>query len=212
MICLLNLNDSTWTGWRHLALGLFMVMAVSDALDGFIARRLSEETPLGRFLDPVADKLLIASAVVLLAIDSTAVPGFELPSWVPVVALGKDLLTVIGFGLVYAVTGEFFIQPRVWGKSCTLVQLLMIAFCLLAPDLPLVLQQPWPILYWLASGLAIVAFLDYLRIGNRFAAGYVRRAAPRRAGTEQIRDSGRDRLESRSPMEGPYHNNEVNNP
>ncbi len=198
VICLLNLNDSAWSGWRHLALGLFTVMGVSDALDGFLARRLSEETALGRFLDPVADKLLIASAVVLLAINSTAVPGFELPSWVPVVALGKDVLTVIGFGLVYAITGEFFIQPRILGKSCTLVQLLMIAFCLLAPDLPPVLQRPWPILYWLASGLAIVAFVDYLRSGNRFAAGHVRQTASGRSGIEQIDASDGERPENRS--------------
>ena len=169
VICLLNINIG-WSGWRHLALGLFTVMALSDALDGFLARRLKEETPLGRFLDPVADKLLITSAIVLLAVEATAVPGFKLPSWVPVIAVGKEVLTLIGFGLVYVVTGEFFVRPRVFGKACSLVQLLMIAFCLLAPDLPPILQRPWGALYWLASGLAIVAVVDYLRIGNRFAA------------------------------------------
>ena len=142
VICLLNINIG-WSGWRHLALGLFTVMALSDALDGFLARRLKEETPLGRFLDPVADKLLITSAIVLLAVEATAVPGFKLPSWVPVIAVGKEVLTLIGFGLVYVVTGEFFVRPRVFGKACSLVQLLMIAFCLLAPDLPPVLQRPW---------------------------------------------------------------------
>ncbi len=195
VICLLNLNDTTWTGWRHLALGLFMVLAFSDALDGFLARRLREETPLGRFLDPVADKLLIACAVVLLAIDSTAVENFRPPSWVPVIAVGKDVLTVIGFGLVYATTGEFFVQPRIWGKSCTLVQFGMIAFCLLAPDLPAVVQRLWPGLYWLASGLAIIALVDYLRIGNRFAAGHVGQAFE---SVEQAPRAGEDRLESQS--------------
>jgi CDP-diacylglycerol--glycerol-3-phosphate 3-phosphatidyltransferase len=170
VICLLNLNSPVWRGWRAVALGLFFLMTVSDALDGFLARRLREETPLGRFLDPVADKLLIACAVVLLAIDATAVPNFRLPSWVPVIALGKDVLTVIGFGLVYATTGEFLVQPRIWGKGCTLVQLLMIAFSLLAPDLPPTLQRVWPGLYWLASGMAIIALVDYVRMGNRFAA------------------------------------------
>ena len=171
VICLLNLN-SGWSGWRHLALGLFVATALSDVLDGFLARRLKDETPLGRFLDPLADKLLVTCAVIVLAIDGTAVEGFRLPSWVPVIAIGKDLLTVLGFGLVYATTGQFFIQPRVLGKACTLVQLVMIAFCLLAPDLAPILQHPWPVLYWLASGLAIVAVADYLRIGNRFAAEY----------------------------------------
>jgi len=169
VICMLNLNTG-WIAWRRIALGVFCLMAVSDALDGFLARRLGEETPLGRFLDPVADKLLVACAFVLLAVESTAVEDFRLPSWVVVIAIGKEVLTVIGFGLVYATTREFFIEPRIFGKACTLVQLVMIAFVLVAPDLPAELAGVLPALWWLASALAIVATVDYLRIGNRFAA------------------------------------------
>lgn len=176
VICLLNLN-SGWPHWRHVALGLVAVMALSDALDGFLARILKEETALGRFLDPVADKLLIASAVVLLAVESSGVPGFILPSWVPVIALGKDIIVLIGFCLIYATTGQFLIEPRIWGKTCTLVQLTMIIYCLLAPDLAPVLQQGWLYAYWVASGLAIVAVTDYVRIGNRFAAAHIRKDA-----------------------------------
>jgi CDP-diacylglycerol--glycerol-3-phosphate 3-phosphatidyltransferase len=169
-ICLLNLNAPGWTGWRHLALAIFVLMAISDALDGFLARTLHEETPLGRFLDPVGDKLLITCSVVLLAMDASSVPGFILPSWVAVIAIGKDVLTVVGFGIIYASTGQFFIQPRIWGKSCTAMQLAMIGFCLLAPNLPEIAQQIWPPLCWTASGLAVVALIDYIGVGNRFAA------------------------------------------
>jgi cardiolipin synthase len=169
VICLLKLNADSGL-WRHVSLGMFAVMAVSDALDGFLARRLRQETPLGQFLDPVADKLLIVCAVILLAGESTAVAGFKLPDWVAVIAVGKDVLLVIGFGLVRATTGEFFIRPRVCGKMCTLVQLAMIAFVLLAPDLPPSLVRGLPWVWWLASGLAIVATVDYLRVGNRYAA------------------------------------------
>ena len=167
VICLLNLN-APWSGWQYLALALFVIMGVSDALDGFLARRLGESTPLGRFLDPVGDKLLVTSAVLLLSIDATAVPGFRLPSWVPVIAIGKDVLTVIGFLVVFAATGQFFIQPRIWGKACTVIQLLMIGFGLAAPDMPVWLHRLWPMLWWLASAAAVVAFVDYARLGNRF--------------------------------------------
>ncbi len=172
VICLLNLNGD-WPHWRHVAMIIFIVMAITDGLDGYLARRLCEETPLGRFLDPVADKLLISCTVIFLAVESTAVQGFVFPSWVPVIAIGKDILTVIGFGLIYATTSQYLIEPRIWGKVCTAVQLGLIAYCLLAPDIAGFLPQAHTIftgLYWVASGLAIVAMMDYIHIGNRFVA------------------------------------------
>ncbi len=190
VICLLNLNGG-WAGWRHLALAVFALMAVSDAIDGFLARLLKEETPLGRFLDPVADKLLVACAVILLAIEATAVPHFRLPSWVPVIALGKDVLTLIGFGMVYATTGEFLVKPRIWGKACTTVQLLLVAYVLLAPDLPVDsrwLQLVFRFFFLLASGLAIVALIDYVRIGNRFAKEAVSCQSPVASGDPPAKD------------------------
>jgi len=169
VICLLNLNEP-WPGWRYVALILFVLMGLSDALDGYLARRWKESTALGRFLDPVGDKLLVTASMILLALDATAVHGFRLPNWVPVIAIGKDVLTVIGFLLVYAVTGKFFIQPRFWGKACTLIQLVMIGYSLAAPDLGSWAKTPWPVLYGVASAAAVVAFIDYVRVGNRFAA------------------------------------------
>ena len=91
---------------------------------------------------------------------------------IPVIAIGKDVFTTIGFALVYATTGQFFVQPRIWGKACTMVQLILVAFCLLAPDLPFAATGIWQGLYWMASALAILAVADYLRIGNRFAAAH----------------------------------------
>jgi CDP-diacylglycerol--glycerol-3-phosphate 3-phosphatidyltransferase len=171
VICMLNLN-SGWAQWRHLALALLLLLALSDVLDGSLARRLKEETPLGRFLDPIADKLLITCAVVLLALQKTSVPGFQLPSWVPVITIGKDVATILGFTLIYLVTGQFFVKPRIWGKACTTVQLVMMAYTLLAPDLPAATRPVWHLLYAAAGVLAVIAWVDYLRIGNRFAADY----------------------------------------
>jgi CDP-diacylglycerol--glycerol-3-phosphate 3-phosphatidyltransferase len=168
VICLLNLN-SGWPYWRHLALATFVLMAFSDILDGYLARRMGAETPIGGFLDPVADKLLVTSAVILLAIEQTAVPGYRLPSWVPVIAIGKDLLIVIGFLLLYAATGEFQLQPRRLGKTCTTVQLLLVAYVLVAPSLPAGPAWLLTALSAVASLIAVVTLADYIRAGNRFA-------------------------------------------
>lgn len=165
--------NTGWTGWRYLALAALALMAVSDALDGFLARRLNQETPLGRFLDPLADKLLVTSMMILMAVPGTAVPGFELPSWVPVVAIGKDLLTVAGFAMVYLATGEYFIRPRIWGKACTTIQFVMMVIGLAGPDVARVIPawtHVFAASYILASVFAAVALIDYIIIGNRFAA------------------------------------------
>jgi len=167
VICLLNVES--WGIARHAALALFCAVSLTDALDGYLARRLGEETALGRFLDPVADKLLITSCVILLATGQAEAAGVAIPNWVPVIAIGKDLLVTLGFGLVYLTTGRYFIEPRVLGKSCTLLQLLMIAVVLVSPDLPSWLGGVPPLLWWAASGLAVAAAVDYLVIGNRFA-------------------------------------------
>lgn len=168
VLCLLNMEQ--WPGvGRRVALGLFCVIALGDALDGYLARRLGKVTPLGRFLDPLADKLVMTCTIILLAVPATAVPGARLPNWVPVLLIGKDLLVIVGFGLVYATTQQFYVQPRLLGKACTLIQSLMIVAVLVSPDLPVLVRPVLAGIYWAAGGLAVAAAVDYLRQGNQFA-------------------------------------------
>jgi cardiolipin synthase len=169
IICLLNMNAPEWVAARHLALGLFLLIGIADAADGFLARSLKQETAVGKFLDPVADKFLITCTTVLLAVEKTAVPGAVLPNWVPVIAIGKDLVIVIGFALIRATTGRYYTHPRPLGKACTVVQLVMVGLVLVSPDLPAAARRLPMLAWWAASVLAVAATADYLRVGNRFA-------------------------------------------
>ncbi len=177
VILLLNLNEG-WPPARHAALGLYVVMALSDALDGFLARRWHQESALGRFLDPLADKLLTSCSVVILALDSTSVPGARLPSWVPVIALGKDVLTVMGFLVVYLATQQTVIRPRISGKACTMIQSISVAATLTVPDLP---DGGWTLVraMWIvASAVAVAAWLDYMGVGFRFVSEWQAKQSP----------------------------------
>ncbi|HON65587.1 MAG TPA: CDP-alcohol phosphatidyltransferase family protein, partial [Phycisphaerae bacterium] len=121
VIALLNLQDPRWQNVaRWSAVSIFFVMAVTDGLDGYLARRLQQETLAGKFLDPIADKLLILFSVVLLANQGTTVPGVRLPATVAVVAVGKDIIVVVGFFIVYMTTTQILIQPNAFGKATTL--------------------------------------------------------------------------------------------
>lgn len=176
VVCLLNLNEPGWEWLRWLAVVIFGLMAASDALDGYLARRLHDESPLGRFLDPLADKLLITAAVLILGIvglDVKGVPGerLVLPDWAVVAAIGKDVVVCLGFAVVYLSTGRVFIEPRRAGKLCTTVQLLMVLVMLVAVEFPRTSRELMSWVLWSsATGLAVVAALDYVVVGVRYVA------------------------------------------
>ncbi len=171
VVALLNLRDPRWGDTaRHAAVVFFFLMAVTDGLDGYLARRLHQETLAGKFLDPLADKLLILSSVVLLAHNGTHVPGALLPAAVAVAAVGKDLVVVLGFCIIYFTTSRIFIKPSRPGKWCTVVQLAMVIAILISPDLPQSFKLLIKVLWWLATVLALLAAATYFQMGRRFIA------------------------------------------
>ncbi|HSW46275.1 MAG TPA: CDP-alcohol phosphatidyltransferase family protein [Phycisphaerae bacterium] len=167
----LHVQDPIWHGYaRWAALGIFFLMAVSDGLDGYLARRLREESAVGRFLDPLADKLLILTSVILLARRDTCVPDMRLPDVVAIIVIGKDIIIVLGFCLIYLITSRVYIDPRWTGKWCTTLQLSMVISVLLSPDLPRWLTLLPKLLWWVASVLAVVTVINYFQLGRRFVA------------------------------------------
>ena len=176
VICLLSMNDPTigrnvQTILRYAAIAVFLVMAVSDALDGYLARRYKQITQLGTFLDPVADKLLMTSACLLLASERGHVEGFTLPTTVVVAIVGKDILLVLGFAIVYLITSQIHVVPVFLGKVATALQLVMVACVLTAPEFSRVIPH-YPaalsVLWWSAAIVAILATLVYIRNGSRY--------------------------------------------
>ncbi len=179
VMCLMRMQDADLAPWpRYLALAIFGLMAISDGLDGYLARRLEQRTQLGAFLDPMADKILITCAMIMLGYPGTAVPGKKIPPEVVVAAIGKDFIVVVGFMVVFFLTGKALVRTRLSGKACTAAQLLTVLSVLLWPNMPDWLNRMPDMLWWLATGLAVVATLDYVRVGGQFlnSQGAVRQA------------------------------------
>ncbi len=157
---------------RYAALGIFLLMALSDVLDGVLARRLRARTRLGAILDPLADKLMIISAAVLLSLPEYAPPGGRLPDWVVVAIVGKDLWVIVGFVVVYLVTDRFRIRPSFLGKACTVGQVIMVVSVLLAPEMNQVLAGlgSWmaSVAGWAVAALCVLAIISYTRMGLSF--------------------------------------------
>src|SRR4030042_4399777 len=104
--CMLKTNDPSLTDMqryllRYASFLIFLIMAFSDVIDGYLARKKGQTTRLGAFLDPTADKLLMASACLLLSSHRAGVEGFPLPMTVAVLIIAKDLFLLLGFIIVY---------------------------------------------------------------------------------------------------------------
>jgi cardiolipin synthase len=177
---MLKINDHTLSdiirdAMRYVSIFLFLIMAISDGVDGYLARRKNQITKLGAFLDPIADKLLITSACLLLASQRAHVENFMLPPTVVVLIIGKDLFLLIGFVIVYLITSKIHIAPVFIGKLATTLQLSMVAGILIAPEASDMLPG-WiwflRILWWSAAGTAILATLIYIRDGSRYIEAY----------------------------------------
>jgi cardiolipin synthase len=180
VICMLKINDlhlnpGLRNTMRHIATVIYLFMAVSDGLDGYLARVKKQTTKLGAFLDPVADKLLITSACLLLASERANVEGFIIPPTVVVLIIGKDLFLLLGFVIVYFITSQFLIAPVLIGKIATALQLSMVGAILLAPEISSFIPG-WiwflRFLWWSAAIAAILATLIYIRNGSRYIEQY----------------------------------------
>jgi cardiolipin synthase (CMP-forming) len=120
-------------GYTGTALILFVIAGISDGVDGFVARRLKQETELGTILDPIADKLLMTTAFIILTLPNIfPPPAKSVPFWVTAAVIGRDVLIVTVAGAINIMTGFRGFQPSWLGKLSTTVQVAAVTLILVA--------------------------------------------------------------------------------
>jgi len=107
------------------ALGVLVVAGVSDGLDGLLARGLNQRTPLGAYLDPIADKLLLSSSYFVLALKG------KIGWWLAILVLGRDVLILIACAVILLTLGYRPFPPSIWGKATTFFEISLVTLVLL---------------------------------------------------------------------------------
>lgn len=154
-------------GYTGTALILFVIAGVSDGVDGFVARRLKQETELGTILDPIADKLLMTTAFVILTLPNIfPPPAKSVPFWVTAAVIGRDVLIVTVAGAINVMTGFRGFQPSWLGKLSTTVQVAAVTLILVAAVFGHSIYLPttyfFVVLLAFASGFHYVFFVAQL--------------------------------------------------
>ena len=136
---------------KWIALAIFIVASLTDLLDGKIARKYNLVTNFGKFMDPLADKLLVCSALICL------IELNKIPAWMVIIIIAREFI-ISGFRLVASDNGVV-IAASYWGKFKTTFQ--MVAVCLLIADIE-ALSLVTQIILWIAVILTVVSLIDYL--------------------------------------------------
>ena len=146
------------TGWggdanRYISLALFVVASVTDWFDGYLARKNHLVTNFGKFMDPLADKLLVCSAMICM------IELGRLPAWFVIIIIGREFI-ISGFRLIAAENG-IVIAANYWGKFKTVSQMIMIILLILHFDLSVfvILEQ---IFIWLSLALTVISLMTYI--------------------------------------------------
>jgi cardiolipin synthase len=150
LFIILSINQDF--GW---ALFIFVVAAISDAVDGLLARLLQQRTVLGSYLDPAADKLLTTSAYVILAILNI------IPGWLAVIVVSRDVIIILGIMILFLTSHSLEIRPSIASKLTTILQFATVVSALLSKY---TFQVPWlfDFLIWGTAVATVVSGMHYV--------------------------------------------------
>jgi cardiolipin synthase len=154
------------TGNSQAAFYLVVIAGLSDAVDGFLAKRFGLETGLGAYLDPLADKLLIVSLYIALGVSKA------LPLWLVVAVVSRDILIVAAV-LISGVFGQpLQMKPLTISKANTVAQIVLAATVLAAEGFALQIDGIRTALVWITGTLTVLSLAIYLKTWLRHMAGY----------------------------------------
>jgi len=140
------------------ALYMFIVAALTDTLDGFIARLTNQKTALGTFLDPLADKFLLITSFIIFSMNGW------LPKWLVITVISRDIIVITGWVLVYLITHTLNVKPTVTGKAAIAMQLMLLCYVLLDKNIGF-LPGIRNVLIWLTAVLTIISGMHYIYRG-----------------------------------------------
>jgi cardiolipin synthase len=149
--------------FRLVGLLAFAFAAILDGVDGYVARHYNQRSELGTILDPLADKLLLVSAIVLLSFNNAPYLR-EFPLWLTGLIIGRDVLLAIGSLVLHVVAGKITVRPRLTGKVATVFQMIAVSWILLRWDLDYGLLRIWILGAGIFTGVSGLLYLvDWMR-------------------------------------------------
>lgn len=116
----------------NIAIGIFIFACITDALDGYFARKFGQVTVFGSYIDPLADKLLLVSGFLSLSLMTNLPLAIRIPAWVTIPVVTRDLVILTGSTVIYVVTGKFKAEPLLVSKMTTLCQMIALFAALVA--------------------------------------------------------------------------------
>ena len=145
--------------WRWLALAVFAIAAISDGIDGFIARHFNQKTELGSLLDPLADKILLNAAILTLSF-SMGLGIFQFPFWFPLIVFTRDLIILTGTLIIRFLNIKIKTTPSLIGKITTFFQMCSVIVLLLGLSAEIINS-----VVYAATLLTIITCVQYVLIG-----------------------------------------------
>ena len=153
------------------ALAVFVLAGLTDGLDGLLARRFGQQSQLGTVLDPVADKLMLVTAFIVLSMRSIfpqPLPShLPVPFWVTVAVISRDVFIIVGAAAINMTTGFRGFRPSWLGKVNTTVQIGGIAAIMFAPSVPRYTGYYLPTVYAAVFIMAILSGLHYIFFASK---------------------------------------------